>query len=78
MPWLLTQSNHFGDLENRANLERLLEEFVNLHAIRRIAPDLSIPVDNVKEPSFYGVIDSVYGKLAREQKGFLAGWKSHQ
>jgi hypothetical protein len=69
IPWFITNSHRFGDLEDPQNLRRLLEAFTGLSAFRWAAPGEHWELADVRDPSFFGVVDSVYRKLAMTHKG---------
>jgi hypothetical protein len=65
IPWLVENLASFGDLTRRENREKLVQTICNFNNFRRVAPNLTLSDQEISEPSLFGVIDAVYGHLAR-------------
>lgn len=67
IPWLIQHVDKFGDLKQPANLEKLLDAFCNFYAVRMVSRADVPPLEAVREPSVYGVVDAVYKHLAAKE-----------
>ncbi|MCB0125049.1 MAG: sulfotransferase [Caldilineaceae bacterium] len=67
IPWLIRNVDRYGNLQKRANLATLLQAFCDLYAVRMVSRGDVPPVDAVREPSVYGVVDAVYRHLAAKE-----------
>jgi len=67
VPWIIAQLDDFGDLTNPQNLQRLLDTFCDFLAVKILLGGQKLTVDDVAEPTLFGVVDAVYRTLAERQ-----------
>ena len=67
IPWLVERRHTFGDLTEKNNLEKLLDQFLNMYAIRFVSKGDVPTIDAVQVTSVYGVIDAVYRHFATKE-----------
>ncbi len=68
IPWFIKNLNKFGTLDDPNNLKRLFLEFKNSIVFRRPVLSESSRLDDIREESFFGVMDAVYRELAIAHK----------
>lgn len=69
IPWFVVNLERFGDLRSESNLKRLFNAFANSAEFLRPSVRLDARIENVREPSLYGVVDCVYRTIAVDKKG---------
>lgn len=69
LPWFLVNLERFGDLRNPSNLRKLFNEFTGSAEFRRPSVKLNARLEDVREQSFFGVVDCAYRTIAVRKKG---------
>jgi hypothetical protein len=67
VPWLIDQLADFGDLTQPQNLQRLLDTFCGFYVVKTLLGAQKLTVEDVTEPTLYGVVDAVYRELAKRR-----------